>query len=115
MTGMNGLSFGNRTRNELSRRGVIKHFVVGTAFSSFLGRKWFATILADCEAISPTGGILRIKLSDFPALQNENGSVRLVLNPFAETGPLGTFYPVLVNRGSGNQFYALSSRCPHQG
>ena len=110
---MNELGFEERAPGGLSRRVFIKHFVVGTAFSTFLGRKWFATILADCEAISPTGGILRVKLSDFPALQNAEGSVRLALNPFTDNGPLGAFYPVLVNRGPGNQFFALSSRCTH--
>ena len=110
---MNELSFEDRARGRLTRRVFIKHFVVGTAFSTFQGRKWFATILADCVAVSPTGGILRIKLSSFPALQNENGSVRLALNPFTENGPTGAFYPVLVNRGSGNQFFALSTRCTH--
>ena len=110
---MNELSFEDRVQGVLRRRGFIKHFVVGTAFSTILGRKWFATILADCEPITPTGGILRVKLSDFPALQNENGSVRLALNPFTENGPTGAFYPVLVNRGSGNQFFALSTRCTH--
>jgi Rieske Fe-S protein len=111
---MNELSSENRGQGVLTRRGFIKHFVLGTAFSTTLGRKWFATVLADCEPTTPTGGILRVKLSDFPALQNAEGSVRLALNPFTGNGPLGAFYPVLVNRGTGTQFYALSSRCTHQ-
>ena len=78
----------------LPRRGFIKHFVLGTAFSTILGRDWFATVLADCAPTTPTGGILRVKISDFPALQNAEGSVRLALNPFTENGPLGAFYPV---------------------
>ena len=98
----------------LPRRGFIKHFVLGTAFSSILGKDWLATVLADCAPITPTGGMLRVKLSDFPALQNAEGSVRLALNAFTVNGPSGAFYPVLVNRGSGNQFFALSSRCTHQ-
>jgi Rieske Fe-S protein len=110
---MNELSLENGAQGGLPRRSFIKHFVVGTAFSSILGRKWFATVLADCQPISPTGGILQVRLSDFPALQNEQGSVRLALNPFTESGPTGIFYPVLVNRGSGNQFFALNSRCTH--
>ena len=108
---MNELSSENRAQGGLTRRGFIKHFVVGTAFSNVLGRKWFATVLADCEPTTPTGGMLRVKISDFPALQNAEGSVRLALNPFTVNAPLGAFYPVLVNRGSGNQFYASSSRC----
>src|SRR5262245_44991040 len=81
-----------------SRRNFIKSFVLGTAFSTILGREWFATVLADCQPTTPTGGILRVTLSEFPALQSENGSVRLALNPFTPNGPSGTFYPILVNR-----------------
>src|SRR5437667_11834888 len=103
---MNELSFEDRARGRLTRRVFIKHFVVGTAFSTFLGQKWFATILADCVAVSPTGGILRIKLSDFAALQNENGSVRLDLNPFTENGPTAACYPVPVHHGCGTQVAA---------
>ena len=112
---MNELSLKNGKAGGLPRRGFIKHFVLGTAFSTILGGDWFATVLADCGPTTPTGGILRVKISDFPALQNAEGSVRLALNPFTENGPLGAFYPVLVNRGSGSQFFALSSRCTHQG
>src|SRR5262249_47398380 len=101
--------------NRLPRRGFIKHFVVGTAFSTLFGRKWFATVLADCNPVTSANGILRVRLSDFPALQSEQGSVRLALNPFTDNGPQGSFYPLLVNRGSGTQFFALSSRCTHQG
>src|SRR2546427_10764926 len=106
---MNELGLENRVQGGLPRRRFIKHFVVGTAFSNILGRKWFATVLADCEPTTPTGGILRVKISDFPALQNAEGSLRLALNPFTVNGPPpGAFYPVLINRGSGNQFFALS-------
>ncbi len=110
---MKGLELEKGAGGLLARRSFIKHFVVGTAFSTLLGRKWFATVLADCAAVTPGAGILQVKLSDFPALQSENGSVRLALNPFSDAGPVGTFYPLLVNRGSGNQFFALSTRCTH--
>src|SRR5438093_11582805 len=103
---MNGLSLENPAQGGLPRRSFIKHFVVGTAVSTILGRNWFATVLADCQPVTSTGGLLQVRLSDFPALQNAQGSVRLALNPFTDTGPLGTFYPVLVNRGSGTQFFA---------
>ncbi|HKS37525.1 MAG TPA: Rieske (2Fe-2S) protein [Verrucomicrobiae bacterium] len=88
---------------------------MGTAFSSFLGRQWVGTVVADCQPTTPTGGILRVKIGEFPALQSENGSVRLALNPFTSNSPSGFFYPVLVNRGSGNQFFALRAACTHQG
>jgi len=110
---MNELSLQTREYGPLPRRRFIKQFVLGTAFSTLFGEEWFATVLADCEPTTSTGGMLRVKLSDFPALQTDNGSVRLALNPFTDTGPSGFFYPVLVNRASGNQFFALSTRCTH--
>lgn len=112
---MNELSLKNRTPGALSRRRFIKHFVVGTAFSTILGKNWCATVLANCTPTTSTAGILQVRLSDFPALQSEQGSVRLALNPFTDNGPMGPYYPVLVNRGTGNQFFALVSRCTHQG
>jgi Rieske Fe-S protein len=111
---MNEMSLERRMQGGLPRRGFIKHFVVGTAISTFFGQKWFATVLADCLPSTSTNGILQVRLSDFPALLSEQGSVRLALNPFTDNGPTGAFYPVLVNRGSGNQFFALNSRCTHQ-
>jgi Rieske Fe-S protein len=103
----------SRGHGLLPRRRFIKQFFLGTAISTVMGGEWFATVLADCEPTTSTGGILRVKVSDFPALQTENGSVRLALNPFTDTGPSGFFYPVLVNRGSGNQFFALRAACTH--
>src|SRR5919108_5424242 len=97
-----------------SRRRFIKTFVVGSAFSTLLGKEWSGTLLADCQPVQAGAGILRVKVSDYPALANANGSVRLALNPFTLNGPSGAFYPILVNRGSGTQFFALSSRCTHQ-
>jgi Rieske Fe-S protein len=110
---MNELSLENPAQGGFQRRSFIRHFVVGTALSTILGRKWFATVMADCQPTTSTNGILQVRLSDFPALLSEQGSVRLALNPFTDNGPLGTFYPILVNRGSGNQFFALNSRCTH--
>ena len=106
---------GARRQAALSRRVFLKSFVIGTAFSSFAGREWFATVVADCVPSVPTAGILRVKVGDFPALQNENGSVRLAINSFTMNGPNGTFYPVLVNRGAGNQFFTMRTRCSHSG
>src|SRR2546429_702801 len=96
-----------------TRRRFLKNFVVGTAVSSVMGRGW--TLVADCQPVQQGAGILRVRISSFSALQNENGSVRLALNAFTQTGPAGAFYPVLVNRGANNQFFALDTRCTHLG
>src|SRR5207244_7617099 len=65
-------------------------------------------------------GTLRLSLRDFPALLQESGSVRLGINPLRgspPSGPMpnGQFYPVVINRGPSNAFFALNSRCTHQG
>ena len=60
-----------------TRRHFLKNFVVGTAFSSVMGRAWLGTLVADCQPIQQGAGILRVNISGFQALKNENGSVRL--------------------------------------
>jgi Rieske Fe-S protein len=100
-----------------SRRRFIKSFVLGTASAMVAGRPWRGAFLAQAAPAGPDVGILKIKLSDYPSLLNEFGSVRLGLNPMASdsTGPLGFFYPILINRGFGNAFYALDTYCHHEG
>ena len=100
----------------ISRRRLVRHFVAGTAGSTLLGRQWVSTLMADCQPVRAGAGILRVKLSEYPALQTDGGAVRLALNPFVDTNQSVTpFYPVLVNRAAAGQFHALSSRCTHQG
>jgi len=97
-----------------SRRHFVKTFVLGTALSTALGKVWKTTVLG---AIVPANvGSLRVKLSDYPALLLEFGSVRLGVNPIENpTGPLGFFYPILINHEIGNTYYALDTACRHAG
>ena len=98
----------------VSRRRFVKTFALGTAASTLFGKAWRASVLAD---ITPSGsGKLRIKLSDYPALLEDFGSVRIGINPIENPiDPIGPFYPVLINHHTGNTYYALDTRCPHQG
>jgi len=101
-----------------SRRQFVKLFVLGTV-TSVAGPKWMRTLLGEFEAVAAPGdGIIVLNLSDYPPLQSNNSGIRISVNPFDvgndDIYP-GTFYPVLVNRGSGNTFYALSTECTHQG
>ncbi|PYJ96629.1 MAG: hypothetical protein DME23_19735 [Verrucomicrobia bacterium] len=100
-------------RSTFTRRRFLKNFVVGTAVSSFMGRGWLGTLVADCQPVQQGAGILRVNISGFEALKNENGSVRLALNAFTLTGTSNAFYPVLVNRGANNQFFALDTSPCH--
>jgi len=98
-----------------SRRRFVKQVVLGSVLSSVLGKEWVGTLVADCTPTAPGAGILKLLVSSFPALQAENGSIRVALNGFTNQGVLGAFYPILVNRTQGNQFYALNARCSHLG
>ena len=103
-----------------SRRQFIKTIFVSTACSSLLGGDWVGTVVAEVQ--SPVGldnGILRLTVSDFPALLQDFGSVRLGTSPIVSgisgPRPSGLFYPVIVNRAPGQVFYALNAACTHEG
>lgn len=97
------------------RRRFFKAFALGAAVSFLGGRSWKNPFLAEAVAAAPGAGLLTLKLSEFSALQSANGSVRLSLNPFSSFGASGPYYPILVNRGTGSQFFALQARCNHSG
>ena len=104
------------------RRNFIKTLLVGTVVSTVDGTIWNRRLLADVHASSSAeSGILHIKISDFPTLENEFGSIRLGLNPLRPASDCpggidanGKFAPVIITRGPGNTFYALDSRCSHE-
>lgn len=100
----------------LHRREFIKTFTLATAYSSLLGKVWTDTFAAEIKPLAATTlGQLRVKLSSFPALLTQSGSVRLAINPLkGDLLPDGTFYPVVINRGPNDTFFALNSRCTHQ-
>jgi Rieske Fe-S protein len=97
-----------------SRRQFVKIFSLGTASSVLFGKAWQASVLAD---VTPsTAGLLRVKLSDFPALLEDFGSVRLGITPIED--PVvgeGNRYPILINHHFGTTYYALDSQCKHAG
>ena len=98
----------------ISRRRFVKVFSLGSASSMLFGKAWRASVLAD---ITPSSvGLLRVKLSDYPALLEDYGSVRLGLNPIENpSGPLGNFYPILINHHVDTTYYAMSTMCHHAG
>ena len=101
----------------ISRRRFVKTFALGTAASTLFGKAWRASVLAN---ILPTGasGKLRVKISDYPALAESPGSVRIAINPVVEELEadelLGPFYPVMINHLNGS-YYAMSTQCRHAG
>ena len=104
---------------DVSRRRFVKTFALGTASSVLFGKAWQRPVLAD---ILPTGasGKLRVKISDYPALAESPGSVRIAINPVVEVlepeahDVLGPFYPVMINHLNGS-YYAMSTQCRHAG
>jgi Rieske Fe-S protein len=100
-----------------SRRSFVKLFALFAASSMMERRKWAANVLAQAHPLDvPDAGLLRLKLSDFPTLKTEFGSVRIGTSPIGpDNRPVGLFYPVIITRGANSQFYALDSSCTHEG
>jgi nitrite reductase/ring-hydroxylating ferredoxin subunit len=100
-----------------SRRRFIKTIFVSTACSSLLRGNWVGTLVAEVQPLAGLdNGIMRLRVSDFPPLLKDFGSVRLGSSPI-DSGqrPIGLFYPVIINRAPGPVFYALNAECSHAG
>ena len=103
----------------MRRRQFIKMFSLTAASTGVAGHLWRGSVFG---AVQPAGtggaGRFAISLDDFPALKNEFSSIRLSPNPLLggdEPFPDGDFYPILINRGERDEFYALNSECRHAG
>jgi cytochrome b6-f complex iron-sulfur subunit len=101
----------------LSRRRFVKTFALGTAWAVVAGKPWRATVLAEgSPAPNPQTATFQIHPSEYPALGQPLGSVRLGVNPVrpeVEPFPDGDFWPFLVNRGENDAFYVLDCECRH--
>jgi len=101
-----------------SRRKFVRTFALGSA-STVIGTPWIgtllATLLAEGRAEAATDGELNVALTSFPPLLETNSSVRVGFSPLSGSMPAGDFYPLIISRGSGNDFYAVSSNCTHRG
>ena len=59
-------------------------------------------------------GLLSIQPSDYPALSQSGGSIRLGFNPIRSNHqPDGTLQPLLINRLEDGTLKAMSAECPH--
>jgi Rieske Fe-S protein len=105
-------------RTRPSRRQFVRTFALGSA-STIVGAPWVGTLLATLlgqgRAIAASDGQLNLQLTSFPPLLQSFGSVRIGLTPLNGAYPSGTFSPLIISRGTGDLFYALSSKCPHRG
>jgi Rieske Fe-S protein len=94
----------------LDRRRFVKHFALSSAASIIGGKLWTARLLADIGPYGEPIGRIPIKLSDYPALQEEYGSVQ-----FKFTASTESYYPFTLTRAPENQFFAVDTRCTHAG
>ena len=95
----------------LSRRHFLKTFALATAYAGGCATvgKLFMT---EIQAQSSGGvGVLKVDLSSFTTLQADNGSIFLTV-PGMSTA---TFSDIIITRLAGNQFFAVTSKCTHQG
>jgi Rieske Fe-S protein len=92
-----------------SRRRFIRQFSLGTAASIIGGRLWTGRVLADVTPGATNVGSIKIKLSDYPALANDYGSVQFKFN-----NAIGTYYPFTVTRAPGDVFHAVDTHCNHE-
>lgn len=93
----------------LSRRDWVKRYVLGSAVA--LGASgWKGTVLAELSPGVNPANLLTFKVSDYPVLQADFGSMRFSL--FGDQVANGI---IIVSRAPGDVFYAVSASCTHQG
>ncbi len=99
----------------VNRRQFIRLIALGSASLPAGSALLQQTLRADIGAeFASTTGTLRLRLTDFPALAENGGSVRISVNPLRSNHqPDGTFHPILVNRLDTGALVALSSECSH--
>lgn len=100
---------------ETGRRQFIKLIAAGSLATLSGGKWWTGTITADIGSeFTSTDGWIRLRLGDYAALGDANGSIRIGLNPIRSNHqPNGSFHPIIVNRLPGGDLIALSSECSH--
>lgn len=97
------------TFGSLSRRDWVKRYVLGSAVA--LGSSgWRRTVLADLSPGVNEANLLTFKVSDYPVLQTNFGSMRFSL--FGDQVPNGI---IIISRALGDVFYTVSASCTHAG
>ena len=97
-----------------SRRGFSKLFVLGSAVSLIPEFPWRSTLLAEVRQVGANeSGSLKIRLSDYPVLASDFGSVRIGTSTLVNNSPSGLFFPLLIHRAPNRVFHALSAECTH--
>ena len=99
------------------RRRFLQYISFGVATSVVGGKLWQREVMAYCVPLpDQKEAVFKVKISDYPALLNSWGSVRLGVNPVrpdVQPFPDGSFYPILINRDDSDTFYVLDTECRH--
>ena len=93
---------------DFSRRDLVKMFALAAFSSSVLAGP--GRLLAGLTATDVNEGIYTIRISDFPVLANDFGSILLKV-----AGMPSSFASVIITRLSATQFATVTSVCTHQG
>ncbi len=97
----------------VTRREFVRLFAAAATASVVGSKMCFSTVVAQITDSGLPSGFFHIRISDFPALQNNSGSVRLGINRVSSSQPTGGNYPIIINRESSTVFHALDSECTH--
>ncbi len=103
------LKQGQSEASSWGRRSFLKATARAVLLVEASGLPWTDIFSPSACAADPPVGIVRVALSDFPALAFVPGSVHLVV---AAPAPI---YPVILTRTDANTFAAVSSQCTHSG
>jgi Rieske Fe-S protein len=106
-----------------NRRDVMKTILVTSACSLIENKLWAAKVVSEVSevaaspGIDPTIGIARITPGSFPALSTNGGSIRLGSSNLQNggPGPVGLYYPIVINRISATEYLTLDTQCTHAG
>lgn len=101
----------NRVGGSLRRREFVKLCALGAVGSACGVPAWVRPVWAEVRPQSAGAiGVFRLNLQDVPALGQDFGSVLLRV-----PGMPTSFPQIIVTRLAGPEFFAVTSRCTHQG
>lgn len=96
-----------------NRRSFVRTFLAAGVTSVLGALVRTDTLLAQVLDSGLPSGFFAVRLTSFPVLLKDGGSVRLGINRLSGTSTSGGYYPVIINRESAATFHALDSECTH--
>ena len=100
---------GEEAGSSRGRRNFLKSAASAVLLVEASGLPWRELFAPSAQATNPVG-IVRVVLSDFPALAGVDGSIHLQV-----ADPQFQFFPVILTRTGAQSFAAVSSVCTHAG